>query len=144
MGYATTTIAFYGVELSYEEAKKIFEERFGDEEEFDYDTKDTTTDEVASVHHIRGTTYRERAMPQMLADGADSRINNMAFDEESERHVIGVYLASRGYAHTDKIEDYIKSPSEKAKANYEKYILPILKEEGIEREPSILIVTQTW
>lgn len=145
MGYASTTIAFFGIELSDEEAKNIFEKYFnGEDEEFEYDEKDTLTDEISYVHHNTGPVYRERNIPQMLADGADSRVDNMAYSEDSQRHVLGIYLASRGYAYSDKIENYMKEVPAKAKENFEKYIRPILQKENIRKEPEILLINQTW
>lgn len=144
MGYANTTVILFGVELSNEQAKKIYEERLEDTEEgnFPYEPEDCITTEVMYTHHEK-PVYKERNIPQMLADGADSRIDNMVYSDDSNRHVIGVHLASRGYACDDKIEDFL-TPSEKAISNFNKYILPILNEENIETKPKIIIFSQVW
>lgn len=152
MGYAQTTIIIWGVELADDEAKRIydklnkdFENREDDDdgELIPFDVKDCITDEVS--YNRRGVdVFRKRDIPQLLADGTDSRIDNLCYTERAERHVIGIYTASKGYAHSDKIEDYIPGPKQRTLDNYEKYILTILKEEGIERKPAIQIVSQVW
>lgn len=146
MSYTVTTIVFFGIELSQEEAKRIKQKYFSEEffpSEGNYDPLDFTDDTVHNQSGVNTGRNRERNMPQMLADGTDSRIHNMDY-EEGHQHYIGIYLASKGYAYNDKIKDFMKVPSEKAVQNFEKYIRPILIAEGIEKEPDIEIVTQTW
>ncbi len=142
MGYSQTTIAIFGVELTNEQAELIFNKHFHGGEELQYDEVDTLTNELSYVRHGKNV-YRERHMPQMLADGADSRIDNMSYSEDSGRHVLGIYLASKGYAYGDKIEDYL-IPSDKAISNFNKYIQPILDEDGIILTPRLQIISQVW
>jgi hypothetical protein len=139
MGYRQTTIVVYGVELSNDQAEKIYNENFVDNGEMVYDKVDTQTSEVAYVHRIRGNVYKNRNTPAMFADGADSRIHDLAYSVEAGRHVFGIEVASRG---SDKIEKYLKNTSPEAIRNYHKYILPILQLEGIATDPEIFIVTQ--
>lgn len=142
MGYAKTLIIIWGVSLTPEQAKKIYEKYFS-EGEFEYDVKDTLTEEIAYEH--RGTPiYRERNMPQMVADGADSRIDDLSYSKESDDHVLGIYVASKGYAYTDNIEEHIKNIGGKTFENFDKYIKPILQEEGISEEPKMRIMNQVW
>lgn len=141
MGYAQTTIVVWGVELTNKQAEDIYKKYFSGGE-MSYDKTDTTTNELSYVHRGQNI-YRERYMPQMLADDADSRIHDMSYSEDSYRHAFGIYLASRGYAHTDKIENYL-TPDKQALHNWDKYISPILKAEGINLEPSILLISQVW
>jgi len=128
MGYSQTTIVVFGIEVTDEQAKNISETYINDDGEIDHDESDDIRD-----------------FPNLLADEADSRVDDMSYSEGSYRHVFGIRLASRGYGSSDKIEKYINNVSDKAKQNYVKYILPILRKEGIEEvQPSILIVTQVW
>ncbi len=119
------------------QAKTIFDKYFK-EEVLKHDTKDTITSEI-----LYKNVYVTRDEPVMRSEGADSRIHSLIFSDESERHVFGIEMASRGYGSKDKLENYF-IPSQRAKDNYTKYILPILEAEGIKDEPSTQIVTQVW
>jgi hypothetical protein len=143
MGYSQTTIGVLGIEITDEQAKKIYNTYLQATGELVYDKADCITTEFQYNHH-GVDIFRERHMPQMLADDTDSRIDNLYYSEGS-RHVIGVYLASKGYAYGDKIEKYIMNIDKRAYDNFNKYIVPILKSEGIDFvEPEMLLISQVW
>lgn len=144
MSYATTVIVMYGVSLTLEQAKKVYEKYFIEGEDLKYDTKDTLTEEVSYVHRVTGPVYRERNMPQMVSEGSDSRIHSLAYDEDCSDHVLGIYVASKGYTYTDNIEEHIQNMGGKTFENFDKYIRPILEDQGIKEEPKMRIVTQVW
>ena len=144
MGYSQTTIVVFGIEVTDEQAKNISEKYINEDGEINHDEVDVITNEVS--YHLHGKPiYETRDFPNLLADEADSRVDDMSYSEGSYRHVFGIQMASRGYGCPDRIENYISNVPDRAKQNYVKYILPILREEGIEEvEPSVLIVTQVW
>jgi hypothetical protein len=140
MGYSNNTILIFGIELSTEQAKSIFEKHLEETGEFKYQEEDCVTTEVA--YNSRGVdVLRKRNIPEMLADNADARADNMSYSEDGERTIIGVTVANTNWG--DKIEDFIQ-PNEKSVLNFNKYILPILNEEDIKKEPKIFIVNQVW
>lgn len=144
MGYATTLIVMYGIYLTPEQAKNIFDKYFYEGEKMQYDNKDTITEEVAYVHRIHGAVYRERNIPQMVSDGADSRVHSLVYSDDCAEHCLGIYMASKGYGCSDNIEEHIKNWGGKTLQNFNKYILPILQTEGITEEPKVRILTQVW
>ncbi len=142
MGYGATAILVYGIKVSSEDAKKIYEDC---KEDFEgvgtmyYITEDVLEEEI---HHPQ-RKIRHRYYPTMYSEGTDSRIHNLEF-EERFNHVVGLYIASKGYAYNDNIEDYL-TPNQMCEDNYNKYIVPMLEDLGIEKkEPKILIVNQVW
>lgn len=141
MGYAATTILVYGIRISNEDAKKIYEAFVDEEGEFQYDENDILLEERHHPH--RKIRPRERYYPNMYSEGTDSRIHDLLLEDGFE-HVIGLYIASKGYAYNDVIEDYL-SPNQMCEDNYNKYIVPMLDALGIEKqEPKVLIVNQVW
>jgi hypothetical protein len=144
MGYAATTILVYGIRISSEDAKKIYEDCKEDFQEVGtmfYSTDDILLEERHHPH--RRIRPRERYYPNMYSEGTDSRIHDLKF-EEGYSHVVGLYVASKGYAYNDNIEDYLM-PNQMCEDNYNKYIVPMLEELEIEKqEPKILIVNQVW
>jgi hypothetical protein len=139
MGYSQTVILVLGVELSNEQAR-IISEKHIDGVFIQYETEDCITDEVLCSSQGKDV-FNERNVPELLADGADSRIDDMGYCVDCERHVIGITLASRG---RDRIENHFGNVQQKAYDNFNKYILPILTEEGIDKKPELLIVCQVW
>ena len=144
MGYAATTILVYGIRISSEDAKKIYEdcrEDFREVGTMYFDANDIQLEKREnSQWNLRP---RERYFPNMYSEETDSRIHNLKF-EEGYSHVVGIYMASKGYAYNDVIEDYL-SPNQMCEDNYNKYIVPMLDALGIEKqEPKVLIVNQVW
>jgi len=149
MGYAATTIVMYGVRLDTNDAKRFFDymldnyESFRDDRVFDLDEEDLLIEPDEILSNGRKIKGRARYEPQMLADDADSRIHEMAY-ERGHSSVVGLFIASRGYAWSDPLEDFM-SPDKRYTQNFEKYVQPILDALGIKSEPpKIILVNQVW
>lgn len=140
MGYSNNTIVMFGVELNSEDAQVIYEKHLEETGELIYQKEDVITTEL--WYNNRGVDiFRERNIPEMLADNADARADNMAYSEDGNRTIFGVTIANTSWG--DKIEKHL-TPQEKSISNFNKYILPILNETGIQKEPAIFIINQVW
>jgi hypothetical protein len=149
MGYAATTILVYGVRLSPEQGKRVFDymndnfESFRDDRMFDYDCDNLLVEPGRDLGNGRKAGDRERYDPRMFSEGTDSRIHDLGY-EPGYNAVVGLYVASKGYAYSDNLEDFF-TPDPRYTVNFDRYILPILQELGIEVDPpKILIVNQVW
>lgn len=152
MGYAATNTIIYGVKLTTERVQKIFEKEIKEAEEKDECIGDhfykiiPNSDLICEPNSYRPEDRRydrKRFYVKMLTPDADSRINNLAFDPEvSDIHYFGIYCATNGYAYSDNIKEYLINTPDKAKENFDKYVLPILAKHGIETSPETHIVLQ--
>lgn len=137
MGYANTTIVMYGVRLSSEDAKKIFD-KFYDEDEYEY------TDSLIeySDEDVITDIDRHRYYPNLVSEKTDSRIHCLEY-EEGYSHVFGLHIASNGYAYSDELENFM-TINDMCTNNFNKYCKPVLDEFNINLEPKILITSQVW
>jgi hypothetical protein len=84
----------------------------------------------------------------MYSEGTDSRIHNNTY-EEGYNHVLGLYVASNGYAYSDNLEDFM-TPNMYYISNYDKYIKPLLDGAGVDilgitiGDPKMVITNQVW
>lgn len=140
MGYTAHTILIFGVYLTIQQSKRIYDKHFVNDE-LPYTKQDTITTEVFYTNRLGKPVYKERNVPTMLSDGTDARIHSMRCSYEAENHVIGIEVADKKY---DNINDYMLNVGEKTIENFNKYIQPILDEEVIIEKPSMKIVTQVW
>lgn len=143
MGYAATTILVYGIRLDSIQAQEVYDhlqetdDLFESDGEISMDPNDSLIE--PSVGKFRPRT---RYYPNMYSEGTDSRIHDNTY-EEGYDHVIGLYVASNGYAYNDLLEDYLV-PNEDYTKNYDKYIQPILDSIGIDGRPKMIIINQVW
>lgn len=78
-----------------------------------------------------------------LPDG-DSRCDKMCFDTESgEPNFFGIYCGEKGNR-TDKLIEIAQNIPERVKENFERYCAPLLSAIGVEEEPKLDLIIQTW
>lgn len=161
MSYAATTIVVWGIRVNEDIAEKIYNELTQNDDSeaiINMEPSDRYLRKMTSNYkrNIQQKYYNispysqhdsgygsEVFEPRLFSDGTDSRIDSLTFDL-GYNHVLGIYVASKGYAYNDKIESFIKSVPQEAKNNFEKYIKPILDKYNIKEQPDIVIVNQTW
>lgn len=93
MGYSQTTIVVFGIEVTDEQAKNISEKYINEDGEINHDESDVITSEVS--YHLHGKPiYETRDFPNLLADEADSRVDDMSYSEGSYRFSSSLELAT--------------------------------------------------
>lgn len=171
MGYGKVSIVLYAVEIPEDIAAKIFRDNNNDDDE-DYDEDDEDDEDYdedeeevllfcKSKHyrkstdnqrlpvttyaaHDTGSSGSEVFYPIMVADGADSRIDLMEY-MPGATHYLGIYIASKGYAYTDKINYFLNNPiPPEAIVNFNESIQPLLEQYGIVEKPQIVLAQQVW
>jgi len=163
MGYALTMIVCFGVEISSEEAEKVYDEidrLYNNDPEWEMEPNEFIEIEDYTVRPINsgfidgidgGTDEDERYASerhvheaQLLSHGTDMRIHSLYF-QDGRQHSFGAYCGSKGYAYTDDVSKIMRSqPAGRAVDNFKKYCAPILESLGVNKEPELHLVTQTW
>lgn len=137
MGYALTTIAYFGVELSPDEAELVFEALVQANMQ-----ADLTLDRKGAEQATTEAMYPYANGATMLAsDGSDSRIDNLVLDK-GRKHGLGIKLASRGYGCNDNIATALRRIAKRTIARFEAELGPVLALCGITREPTPLTLSQ--
>jgi hypothetical protein len=168
MGYAQTSIVFYGVEIPAKVAEKIFndpklqaENQNPDWEGFripgprvyraldvsDPKSKQLVQPTPASPYpaHESCAMEYEVIYPTLISDGSDSRIHNLQCDtEDGCPTYLGVFIASKGYAFQDKIAYFVKNLPPEAVNIFQVAVAPILAQYGITSAPEVHIIQQVW
>ena len=130
MGYASTVVMIWGIELEEDEAalmyNTLYEPLGGD------DPEDFNNEPGISL--------------TLVSDGTDSRIQSLVYDE-GQAHFFGIFLASKGYVDYGDFKSVIngKIPA-KHKNNWSKCV-KVLEKCGIKlgkRKPSLVSATQVW
>jgi hypothetical protein len=158
MGYALTTIVCFGVEISSDEAEKIYGEidrLYNTDSDWemepnefieanDYTVLPANSGYVDGIEGGTPTMERYVHEAQLLSHDTDMRIHSLYF-EKGRQHSFGAYCGSKGYAYHDEVSKIMRSPpADRAAANFKKYCAPILATLGIEGEPELHLVMQTW
>ena len=160
MGYARTNIIIYGVKISDELANKIFNKYFSEDTEyieFSQDdliyyrkqSEDCSNKGLIQLtpispykQHDDGTYGSPALFPTMLSEKTDSRIHSLLYDKGFD-HVIGIQIASNGYAYEDDIEYFMKNIPKEVISEFNNTIMTVLEEYNINASPQIHLVTQT-
>jgi hypothetical protein len=132
MGYASTTIALFGIRLTDTE---ILEE-----------LNDLFMEEKSSLKFPKENEHPYRYQIQIMGEDTDSRIHlNHGYEEDAHEHVFGIFLASRGYAWSDEISDYTTNINPLVMERWKSHCVPLLNKIGIkEPKPEVHFITQVW
>jgi hypothetical protein len=156
MGYAATTIVMYGVAIDEDIAEQIKnnemheDDGFNDEKMYDniFYRKNHEGNRYPQNEPITQYSEHDKGMgevfyPEMRSDGTDSRIASNTY-EPGYQHYLGIYIASKGYAYDDRINQFVKKVPQEAVENFKNAIQPLLDKYGVTDEPDIQIINQTW
>lgn len=168
MGYSSTNIVQWGIQLTQNETEQLFNYLESnnffvkDTHGIKMDSKDLTEypcipnlpshiDGIEQPNYNVLPRYRKSRFVhniEVRSDGTDSRIhsNNFNHDDLYEvfDHFFGVYCGSKGYAYNDKIKYIMDNIPSEAKDNFVKYCEPILKKLGINKSPEVQLFSQVW
>ena len=153
-------IVLYGVHLTEDEAKSVADKFADDPNDFSYveipmdacdifqrdasSTKYGSTlgakQLVSSFHSLTkescGTVY----YVDLLSDDSHAAVNSTHYDEGHE-HYLGIFIGSKGWG--DNVSKLAQHIPQEAIDNYNKYVIPILKEFGIDGSPAVHLLNQT-
>jgi hypothetical protein len=160
MSYESTMVVLYGIKISEEIARKIYENEF-DKAEGTFKNQDMyknvlfrrlsqnqnnegkqLTPVSPYKHHCEGTDSFV-FYPKMWADNVDSRTNSLIY-QPTRQHYLGIYVGSNGYAYKDKILHFIRKPPREAIQNFQDCIRPLMSKYNILEEPDVQVVNQVW
>ncbi len=142
MGYAVTDIAVYGVELSSEDARKVYDYLNGKFDGEGYEVGSRLIPESDMIARKSGVGHKYYA--EMWSHNTDGRGASLHY-QPNFKHSLGIYMGSKGYGYQDRISSVLNRVPKIAPRNFEKYILPILQQCGIEvGEVKPHVVVQVW
>lgn len=160
MGYSPVAVVVYGVDvpaLKQERLYKVFSNaalralRSCQDKVVAEEWATGTADEAVSdsVYPVNDAELIKRGGRHvcnvaMLAYGGDARLGERIY-RECGQHCFGVFLGSTGYGWFDDVARIVKNVPYRAKSNWRKYCVPLLKQACIApTRPKCVIVPQIW
>jgi hypothetical protein len=159
MGQHLDITVLLGVHLTEEQAKKIADKFADNPDDFSYveipiDIEDTYQRDASSIKY--GSTPGAKQLvsalhslgkdscgtvyyADLLSDDTNASIHSTHYDEGHE-HYFGIFVGSKGWG-DDVMKLAVCIPQE-AINNYDKYVVPILKEFGIEESSTVHLISQ--
>lgn len=153
MGYAITKILLYGIKLDSQNALLI--DDYLSEAELPSSNIFRKLNEYSIkkgiVQKLQITPYNQHQCGQdvevfhidMLSDGADSRCDNLSYNEGFESY-LGIVVCSAGYGTQDDFDYFLNNLPPEVINLYNTNVLPILEKYKIEANPEIKVIVQNW
>ncbi len=159
MGRHTSMIAVYGINLPHDVAKKIYRNHYNDTweafamnpsllEDMDEDEVDRTLCGIAredSPYNGKGHGDNFAVFNLAMLTHSDNPYADIGLVYEEKKtveHYFGIVVADSGMG--DKISAFTGNIPKEAIDNYEKYAKPILEKYGINLNPQLEVVQQTY
>jgi hypothetical protein len=150
MGYGIVTTAFWGVVLPWDETErlaKVIRQALTDlNGEVEENEMDNASDDFYYLLVKLAPQIQEKGdYVVMVADGSDSRIESTSFEEGYE-HGVGLLVSEKGYGSRTSSQEFshaLNKDISEQKAEFEKFIQPLLDSAGIKAVAELNVVSCT-
>lgn len=152
---AGTSIVVYGIKITEEIAKHIYEKEFDKnkgifkskefyENIFFRRVSENRNDQLIPVTPYKYHTEGDNSSvfyPHMWANETDLKIESLVYQPKKE-HYLGIYVGGNGYPFNDKILSLIKKTPKEAIKNFDIHIRPLMQKYNMSENPDIILINQ--